>query len=189
MGVGEQVVVDRTGFTGVAGVWAAGNVSEVLAGVPQAAAAGVAAAAAVNMDLLMVDARSAAESRGAGVDVFSGSMEAEVSRRVLGPGCTGWMSSTATAETRLLIAIPVRFGDAVRVIPAAAADPRMIKGYRTRRPCSNCAPAVCRSGKDLCRFVIGSDTRRGRAIDYTERPATRRTTSGRRILGCPISQP
>lgn len=84
MGVGEQVVVDRTGFTGVAGVWAAGNVSDVLAGVPQAAAAGVAAAAAVNMDLLMVDARSAAESRGAGVDVFGGSMEAEVSRRVLG---------------------------------------------------------------------------------------------------------
>lgn len=86
MGIGEQVAVDASGFTGVAGVWAAGNVSDVMAGVPQAAAAGVGAAAAINMDLLMADARHAAASRVAPpeVDVFGGAMEAEVSRRVLG---------------------------------------------------------------------------------------------------------
>ncbi|MEY7975170.1 NAD(P)/FAD-dependent oxidoreductase [Streptomyces pilosus] len=86
MGIGEQVVVDGSGFTGVAGVWAAGNVSDVMAGVPQAMAAGVGAAAAINMNLLMTDAGRAAESRAAvaGADVFGGAMEAEVSRRVLG---------------------------------------------------------------------------------------------------------
>ena len=91
MGIGEQVAVDASGFTGVAGVWAAGNVSDLAAGVPQAAAAGVTAAAAINMDLLMADARGAAASRAAvpGVDVFSGGMEAEVSRRVLGTRAHG----------------------------------------------------------------------------------------------------
>jgi hypothetical protein len=86
MDLGEQVAVDASGFTGVAGVWAAGNVSDVLAGVPQAAAAGVTAAAAINIDLLTADARSAAAARtpASEVDVFSGAMEAEVSRRVLG---------------------------------------------------------------------------------------------------------
>ncbi|MER6106209.1 NAD(P)/FAD-dependent oxidoreductase [Streptomyces sp. NPDC001832] len=86
MGIGEQVAVDSSGFTGIAGVWAAGNVSDVLAGVPQAMAAGVGAAAAVNMNLLMADADRAAASRTAvpGGDVFGGAMEAEMSRRVLG---------------------------------------------------------------------------------------------------------
>lgn len=85
MGIGEQVVVDGSGFTGVRGVWAAGNVSDVLAGVPQAMAAGVGAAAAINMNLLMTDAGRTAASRTAvpGADVFSGVMEAEVSRRAL----------------------------------------------------------------------------------------------------------
>lgn len=63
MGVGEQVAVDASGFTGVKGVWAAGNVSDVFAGVPAASAAGVTAAAAINMDLLLTDARAAADSR------------------------------------------------------------------------------------------------------------------------------
>jgi thioredoxin reductase len=86
MGFGEQVMVDGSGFTGVAGVWAAGNVSDVLAGVPQAMAAGVGAAVAINMDLLTADAARAADSRTAvpGADVSGGAMEAEVSRRVLG---------------------------------------------------------------------------------------------------------
>ncbi|WP_327297813.1 NAD(P)/FAD-dependent oxidoreductase [Streptomyces sp. NBC_01197] len=83
MGFGEQVAVDASGFTGVEGVWAAGNVSDVLAGVPAAAAAGVTAAAAINMDLLTAGARGAAASREHG-GVFGGAMEAEVSRRVLG---------------------------------------------------------------------------------------------------------
>ena len=84
-------MVDGSGFTGVAGVWAAGNVSDVMAGVPQAMAAGVGAAAAINMNLLMTDAGRAAASRAAspGADVFGGAMEAEVSRRVLGPRVHG----------------------------------------------------------------------------------------------------
>ncbi|WP_271634706.1 NAD(P)/FAD-dependent oxidoreductase [Solicola gregarius] len=61
MGMGAQVPVDASGFTGVEGVWAAGNVSDVIAGVAAAAAAGMTAAAAINMDLLLTDARSAAE--------------------------------------------------------------------------------------------------------------------------------
>ncbi|MFJ3311029.1 NAD(P)/FAD-dependent oxidoreductase [Streptomyces sp. NPDC086549] len=84
MGVGEQLQVDGSGFTGVPGVWAAGNVSDVLAGVPAAAAAGVTAAAAIHMDLLTADAKAAAASRAAGGNAFSGPVEAEVSRRVLG---------------------------------------------------------------------------------------------------------
>ena len=86
MGIGEQVVVDGSGFTGVAGVWAAGNVSDVMAGVPQSMAAGVGSAAAINMNLLLADAGRAAAARAAasGGLVFGGAMEAEVSRRVLG---------------------------------------------------------------------------------------------------------
>ncbi|WP_188308838.1 NAD(P)/FAD-dependent oxidoreductase [Streptomyces sp. CBMA123] len=86
MGLGEQVKADGSGFTGVAGVWAAGNVSDVLAGVPQAMAAGVGAAVAINRNLLLDDAGRAAESRTAvpGSGAFRGAMEAEVSRRVLG---------------------------------------------------------------------------------------------------------
>ncbi|MFJ4848632.1 MULTISPECIES: NAD(P)/FAD-dependent oxidoreductase [unclassified Streptomyces] len=84
-GFGEQLTVDALGFTGVDGVWAAGNVSDLMAGVPAAAAAGTTAAAAVVMDLLAADARAAARAREVGAaDVFSGPMEAEVSRRVLG---------------------------------------------------------------------------------------------------------
>ncbi|MDX2707573.1 NAD(P)/FAD-dependent oxidoreductase [Streptomyces sp. PA03-6a] len=84
-GFGEQLGVDACGFTGVDGVWAAGNVSDLMAGVPAAAAAGTTAAAAIVMDLLTDDARAAARPRRpAGTEVFGGRMEAEVTRRVLG---------------------------------------------------------------------------------------------------------
>ncbi|MER6009429.1 NAD(P)/FAD-dependent oxidoreductase [Streptomyces bluensis] len=89
MGVGEQLHVDGSGFTGVPGVWAAGNVSDVFAGVPAAAAAGVTAAAAIHMDLLTADARAAALSWAAGGGVFSGRMEGAVARRVLGARAHG----------------------------------------------------------------------------------------------------
>ncbi|MEU1619555.1 NAD(P)/FAD-dependent oxidoreductase [Streptomyces sp. NPDC005722] len=89
-GFGEQLTVDASGFTGVDGVWAAGNVSDLMAGVPVAAAAGTTAAAAIVMDLLAEDARAAARSRRAGsAEVFSGPMEAEVTRRVLGTRAHG----------------------------------------------------------------------------------------------------
>jgi thioredoxin reductase len=53
MGVGEHVEVDATGRTSVPGVWAAGNVADLMATVVGAADQGVRAAAMINMDLLM----------------------------------------------------------------------------------------------------------------------------------------
>ncbi|MPY53214.1 NAD(P)/FAD-dependent oxidoreductase [Streptomyces acidicola] len=82
MGLGVRLVTDEAGFTGVEGVWAAGNVTDLLAGVPAAAASGTRAAAAINMDLIGADAKAAVTARAGGV--FSGAMEAEASRRVLG---------------------------------------------------------------------------------------------------------
>ncbi|MGY9065224.1 NAD(P)/FAD-dependent oxidoreductase [Streptomyces sp. CAS3] len=89
MGLGEQLRVDASGFTGVRGVWAAGNVSDVLAGVPAAAAAGTTAAAAIHMDLLKADAEAAALAAKGGSGAFSAAMEAEVSRRVQGGSVHG----------------------------------------------------------------------------------------------------
>ncbi|MFI6576754.1 NAD(P)/FAD-dependent oxidoreductase [Nocardiopsis sp. NPDC050513] len=66
MAVGEQVAADASGLTSVPGVWVAGNVSEVLEGVPGAAAAGVRAAAAVNADLVAADTGAALTRRLAG---------------------------------------------------------------------------------------------------------------------------
>lgn len=87
---GVQVAVDPSGFTGVQGVWAAGNVSDVLAAVPQSAGAGNTAGGAINMDLILEDARRATEAReAASATPFDGPMEAEVSRRVLGTRAHG----------------------------------------------------------------------------------------------------
>lgn len=55
LGIGHQVEADASGFTGVPGVWAAGNVLDVTAGVMQSAASGVTAAAALNADLTLED--------------------------------------------------------------------------------------------------------------------------------------
>jgi thioredoxin reductase len=54
-GIGRQIDADPTGFTGVPGVWVAGNVADVTAGVMQSAASGVTAAAALNADLTSED--------------------------------------------------------------------------------------------------------------------------------------
>jgi thioredoxin reductase len=51
-GVGEYLPADPTGRTDAAGVWAAGNVTDPAAQVGTAAAAGAAAAAHVNADLV-----------------------------------------------------------------------------------------------------------------------------------------
>jgi thioredoxin reductase len=60
-GIGRQVRADATGFTGVPGVWVAGNVLDVTAGVMQSAASGVTAAAALNADLTLEDTARASE--------------------------------------------------------------------------------------------------------------------------------
>jgi thioredoxin reductase len=55
MGIGESIAADPTGLTQVSGVWAAGNIVDLNAHVMSAAAAGTAAAGAINADLIAED--------------------------------------------------------------------------------------------------------------------------------------
>ena len=57
--VGEYVPTDPMGATAIPGVWAAGNVTNVMDQVGSAAAAGVRTAAAINMDLIEEEIRTA----------------------------------------------------------------------------------------------------------------------------------
>ena len=59
MGMGEFIPADGAGLTDVPGVWVAGNVTDLSATVIGAAAQGVAAAAAINADLVAEDTRLA----------------------------------------------------------------------------------------------------------------------------------
>jgi thioredoxin reductase len=59
-GVGEYIPSDATGRTDVPGVWVAGNVTDLAAQVGVAAAAGAAAAAQINADLVAEETRRAA---------------------------------------------------------------------------------------------------------------------------------
>jgi hypothetical protein len=60
MGIGESIgPVDASGRTQVAGVWVAGNVADLGAGVVAAAAGGIGAATAINADLADEDTRNA----------------------------------------------------------------------------------------------------------------------------------
>ncbi|WP_433557010.1 NAD(P)/FAD-dependent oxidoreductase [Pseudonocardia xinjiangensis] len=61
MGIGTHIETDDRGLTAVPGVWAAGNVTDLLAQVIGAAAAGVTAGAAINADLIADDTRVAVE--------------------------------------------------------------------------------------------------------------------------------
>jgi thioredoxin reductase len=63
LGIGHQVTADATGRTAAAGVWVAGNAADVIAGVMQAAASGVTAAAAINADLTAEDTTAAVAAR------------------------------------------------------------------------------------------------------------------------------
>ena len=61
---GTRIETDPTGRTAVAGVWAAGNVTELQAQVMGSAAAGLTAGAAINIDIITEDAgRAVAEHR------------------------------------------------------------------------------------------------------------------------------
>jgi thioredoxin reductase len=62
-GVGEHVPSDATGRTDVPGVWVAGNVTDPSAQVGTAAAAGAAAAAHINADLVAEETRQAVAAR------------------------------------------------------------------------------------------------------------------------------
>lgn len=61
--LGSAVPADSAGATEIPGVWVAGNVADLRAGVINAAAAGFTAAAAINADLVDEDARRAAALR------------------------------------------------------------------------------------------------------------------------------
>ena len=58
-GIGEHIPTDATGCTEVPGVWVAGNVTDPTAQVGTAAAAGAAAAAQINADLIAEETRQA----------------------------------------------------------------------------------------------------------------------------------
>ncbi|MEV8567987.1 bifunctional NAD(P)/FAD-dependent oxidoreductase/class I SAM-dependent methyltransferase [Streptomyces sp. NPDC051322] len=64
-GVGEFVSSDATGRTDASGVWVAGNVTDPAAQVGTAAAAGAAAAAQINADLVAEETRQAVADRAA----------------------------------------------------------------------------------------------------------------------------
>jgi len=67
LGIGWQVQADATGQTAAPGVWVAGNVADVTAGVMQSAASGVTAGVAINADLTAEDTdRAVAAARGSG---------------------------------------------------------------------------------------------------------------------------
>ena len=61
-GMGEHIPTDATGRTEVSGVWAAGNVTDLMAQVGSAAAAGAWAAAQINNDLVLEETRVAVEA-------------------------------------------------------------------------------------------------------------------------------
>lgn len=85
MGVGTYVPSDPGGATDVPGVWVAGNVADVMAGLVQAQAGGATAAAAINADLVNADTDEAlARRRAAPREDFSAAIEAQVTERVLG---------------------------------------------------------------------------------------------------------
>jgi thioredoxin reductase len=75
LGVGEYIAADATGLTDVPGVWVAGNVADLMAHVVTSAAGGVAAAAAVNADLIAEDTRRAVSAyrdrRSAGTELVA----------------------------------------------------------------------------------------------------------------------
>lgn len=57
LGIGESITADPTGLTEVPGVWVAGNITDLSAQVLSAAAAGAAAAHAINSDLIAADTK------------------------------------------------------------------------------------------------------------------------------------
>jgi thioredoxin reductase len=79
--VGSAVPAGPTGATAVPGVWVAGNVTDLMAQVITAAAAGLMAGGAINADLLFEDVRLAVEARRA---PFSPAAERELCDQVLG---------------------------------------------------------------------------------------------------------
>lgn len=80
-GFGQYIPCDVTGRTDVPGVWVAGNVTDLMAQVGAAAAAGAGAAAQINADLVTEDTDQAVQARR---DPFSAESEARLCEQVMG---------------------------------------------------------------------------------------------------------
>ncbi len=80
-GIGEHVPADPTGRTDVPGVWVAGNVTDPMAQVGAAAAAGATAGAQINADLVAEETRLAVAALR---DPFSAASEARLCEKVMG---------------------------------------------------------------------------------------------------------
>ncbi|MFG1964760.1 NAD(P)/FAD-dependent oxidoreductase [Nonomuraea sp. NPDC049028] len=80
-GAGEYIPADATGRTDVPGIWVAGNVSDLVAQVGTAAAAGATAAAQINADLIAEETR---EAVAAYRDPFSAEAEARLCELAMG---------------------------------------------------------------------------------------------------------
>jgi thioredoxin reductase len=78
-GAGEHIPADAAGRTDVPGVWVAGNVTDLMAQVGSAAAAGAMAGAQINADLVAEDVRRAVDAY-----PFTAAAEARVSELVAG---------------------------------------------------------------------------------------------------------
>lgn len=110
--VGETVLSDESGATEIPGLWVAGNITDMYAGVINSAAAGFTAAAAINADLISEDAARAVAARRAAIkqssdltsidsaqpDVFSAEMEAAVCEQILGDRRHGIFTEQETNE-------------------------------------------------------------------------------------------
>jgi thioredoxin reductase len=60
--LGTRIEADPTGATAVRGVWVAGNIADTQAQVISSAASGLTAGAAINLDLVLEEARHAADA-------------------------------------------------------------------------------------------------------------------------------
>ncbi|MEU1985462.1 NAD(P)/FAD-dependent oxidoreductase [Nocardia sp. NPDC019395] len=85
-GIGSYVPTDATGRTEVAGIWAAGNVTDLSAQVGASAAAGAAAGAQINADLVEEDVRAALAARDTAFDAESEARLAESVNSTRGRG-------------------------------------------------------------------------------------------------------
>jgi thioredoxin reductase len=83
-GAGEYIPADPTGRIEVPGVWLAGNVTDLVAQVGAAAAAGAGAAAQINADLIAEETDQAVAAFRARQDPFSAESETRVSELVMG---------------------------------------------------------------------------------------------------------
>ncbi|WP_346149733.1 NAD(P)/FAD-dependent oxidoreductase [Nonomuraea recticatena] len=81
LGAGEHIPSDAAGRTEVPGVWVAGNVTDLAAQVGASAAAGAAAAAQINADLVAEETRLAVASY---LDPFSAESEARLCELAMG---------------------------------------------------------------------------------------------------------